>query len=110
MREVDRLLNQASEGSPSCLSDFLAEACPDTGIRAEVESRLRYARDAESYFVDAIRSVAQSLRSSHELAPGEIIGCYRIVSAIGRGGMGSVYLAERADGEIQQRVAVKLLR
>ena len=110
MREVDRLLNQASEVSPSCLSDFLAEACPDTGIRAEVESRLRYARDAESYFVDAIRSVAQSLRSSHELAPGEIIGCYRIVSAIGRGGMGSVYLAERADGEIQQRVAVKLLR
>jgi len=38
------------------------------------------------------------------------IGSYRIVSLIGRGGMGCVYLAERSDGEIEQRVAIKLLR
>src|SRR5690606_2456991 len=35
---------------------------------------------------------------------------YRIVREIGRGGMGAVYLAERADGEFDQRVAVKLVK
>ena len=36
-------------------------------------------------------------------------GSYRLLRLIGRGGMGSVYLAERADGEVTQHVAVKLL-
>ena len=38
------------------------------------------------------------------------IGPYRIVSAIGQGGMGAVYLAERADGAFDQRVAIKVVR
>jgi serine/threonine protein kinase len=37
-------------------------------------------------------------------------GSYRRVRVLGTGGMGTVYLAERADGEIQQQVAVKVLR
>ena len=41
---------------------------------------------------------------------GTQVGAYRLVELIGRGGMGEVYLAERADGEFRQRVAVKLLR
>src|SRR5204863_2068332 len=43
------------------------------------------------------------------LEPG---GCgpYRLVRLLGSGGMGAVYLAERTDGEIQQKVAIKLLR
>lgn len=41
---------------------------------------------------------------------GTQVGAYRLIELIGRGGMGEVYLAERADGEFQQRVAVKLLR
>ena len=36
-------------------------------------------------------------------------GPYRLVRLLGSGGMGSVYLAERTDGEIEQQVAVKLL-
>ena len=43
-----------------------------------------------------------------ETAPARI-GAYRIVREIGRGGMGVVYLAERADGEFRQRVAIKLI-
>ncbi len=34
---------------------------------------------------------------------------YRLISELGRGGMGTVYLAERADGEFRQQVAIKLL-
>ena len=41
---------------------------------------------------------------------GTSVGPYRIVREIGRGGMGMVYLAERADGEFQQRVALKVVR
>ena len=41
---------------------------------------------------------------------GRMVGPYRIVREIGRGGMGAVYLAERADGEFDQRVAVKLVK
>lgn len=41
---------------------------------------------------------------------GQIIGPYRIVSPIGQGGMGTVWLAERSDGRFQRRVAVKFLR
>src|ERR1051325_9698547 len=37
-------------------------------------------------------------------------GPFQLLSLIGRGGMGVVYLAERVDGEVRQRVAVKLLR
>src|SRR5690606_31971710 len=40
----------------------------------------------------------------------ERIGAYRIVREIGRGGMGQVLLAERADGQFEQRVAIKLLK
>ena len=43
------------------------------------------------------------------LAPGERLGPYRIVSELGRGGMATVYEAERADGAFSRRVAVKVL-
>lgn len=41
---------------------------------------------------------------------GQRIGAWRLIEEIGHGGMGVVYLAERADGQFEQRVAVKLLR
>ncbi len=44
-----------------------------------------------------------------ELPPGEIVGRYRIVRLLGRGGMGSVYYAERADDQYQQSVALKVV-
>ena len=40
----------------------------------------------------------------------EKVGCYRLVSRIGRGGMGEVFEAERDDGQFEQKVAIKLIR
>ena len=43
-------------------------------------------------------------------AAGELIGNFRVLHEIGQGGMATVYLAERADGNYSQRVALKILR
>jgi eukaryotic-like serine/threonine-protein kinase len=42
-------------------------------------------------------------------APGENIGTYRLISIIGRGGMGTVWLAERSDGRFERKAAVKFI-
>ena len=41
---------------------------------------------------------------------GETVGVYRLIHPLGRGGMGEVYLGERADGRFEQKVAVKLVK
>ena len=50
-----------------------------------------------------------ALPSSPGLA-GQTVGSYTLISQIGEGGMGSVWLAERNDGRFERRVAVKFLR
>jgi eukaryotic-like serine/threonine-protein kinase len=57
--------------------------------------------------IDNIRmSVVTMARGN--LMIGKLIGKYKIIKELGHGGMGSVYLAERADGEYVQRTAIKL--
>jgi serine/threonine-protein kinase len=41
---------------------------------------------------------------------GSLIGPYRLLEELGRGGMGTVWLAERADGQFEQQVALKLIK
>jgi eukaryotic-like serine/threonine-protein kinase len=53
----------------------------------------------------------QSVLDQHKLPSlaGQVVGAYRLVSPIGQGGSGSVWLAERSDGRFHGRAAVKLL-
>jgi eukaryotic-like serine/threonine-protein kinase len=44
------------------------------------------------------------------LSAGQTVGAYRVIALIGRGGMGEVYRAERADGQFEQQVALKVIR
>ncbi|GAB5521926.1 MAG: hypothetical protein RhofKO_41770 [Rhodothermales bacterium] len=58
---------------------------------------------------EILNAVPQSDPVPRDVLP-ERLGAYAIREEIGRGGMGSVYLAERADGAYEQQVAIKLLR
>ena len=53
--------------------------------------------------------LSAQLATGDDLEPGVRIGAFRLLERIGTGGMGVVFLAERADGEYAQRVALKVL-
>jgi tetratricopeptide (TPR) repeat protein len=107
--ELQRLAHEAAELPSESRWAFLARECPDSQARAEVSAFLKCASGAEHWLDGAVRGIAMSLHSGQEPACGDTIGIYRLSSLLGRGGMGTVYLAERIDGEIQQRVAIKCL-
>jgi eukaryotic-like serine/threonine-protein kinase len=85
----------------------------DPALRREVESLLARDAVATDYFTKPGRALATAnfadVLASISL-PYENIGSYKLVRELGHGGMGTVFLAERADGQFQQRVAIKLLR
>jgi serine/threonine protein kinase len=88
----------------------LARRRVSAATRAEVESLLRYdSASGESLTRRVSGAAADTLLWSNPGVP-RYCGAYRLISLLGYGGMGAVYLAERRDGEIEQRVAIKLLR
>jgi serine/threonine protein kinase len=80
----------------------------DAALRADVESLLA-ADLAEGEIHTAIRSEAASLVEGSSRA-GFHVGAYRLIREIGRGGMGTVYLAVRADDQYESEAAIKLVR
>lgn len=64
----------------------------------------------EQGFWDDVAAGESSETLSRESLDGQMLGHYRLVRKLGSGGMGDVYLAERADDEYQQRVAIKIVR
>lgn len=89
----------------------------DTALRELVDRLLASAEDDTSAIEPggAFRGplwnqLQGELAREDELLPGTLVGRYRIVRELGRGGMAVVYLAERADGQFEQQVALKLLK
>jgi serine/threonine protein kinase/tetratricopeptide (TPR) repeat protein len=102
---LDELLDLPVESRPSALDD----KCPDdAAVRAEVSSLLRAARSVGDFLSTPATLAAEAL--PEDIAAGNRIGAWRIIRRIGRGGMGVVYEAERAEADFRQRVAVKILR
>ena len=87
---------------------WLASVEPDTALRAEAVALA----SADRTTGDLGRQIGRIAATAVEPEPaaGMIVGAYRLVSEIGAGGMGSVFLAERVDAAFDRRVAVKLLR
>ena len=103
---LEALFEQALELAETDRSAFLKREVPDDpDLRAEVEALLAAQPSAEGFFADVARQLAPEA-----LAPGSQVGPYRITGALGQGGMGVVYRAERADGQFEREVALKVLR
>src|SRR5262249_19238998 len=87
---------------------YLDAACSgEPDLRREGESLLRCAGKGEPLFGPAVERVAGTLPAAHD---GDTLGPHRVLRQIAEGGMGAVYLDERADGEFQQQVAIKIVR
>ena len=90
---------------------FLAAACDTDGtLRDEIEAMLAAAGADRGLAVE--RLIVDSPRDNRDADPwlGTGLGPWRLVDVLGRGGMGTVYRAERADGQYEQEVALKLVR
>jgi non-specific serine/threonine protein kinase/serine/threonine-protein kinase len=85
------------------------ECREDAALRSEVE-RLLAAHDRAGSFIESPAASLGRLGTVEEPIDGRRIGAYRVIGELGRGGMGAVYLAERADGQYEQRVALKLIK
>lgn len=82
---------------------YVKENAPDDEIRRAALDLLGAHQEASP--VDAFLDSGAGISAP----PAGVIGPYRILREIGRGGMGTVYLAERADPAFAQRVAIKVL-
>ncbi|MEO8803098.1 MAG: serine/threonine-protein kinase [Rudaea sp.] len=97
-----RLFEAALELDADARAAFLQRECAtNAALRSEIQALL----DADAAAGDFL---SQPLGAPDDRI-GERLGAYRLVRAIGSGGMGTVYLAERADGAYTKPVAIKLL-
>jgi tetratricopeptide (TPR) repeat protein/predicted Ser/Thr protein kinase len=105
--EVKAVLAEVLDASPDERAAVLDRLCgSDSKLRSEVESLLAVETRASDVLNTAAAPGAALLRDAP--APDQI-GPYRVLREIGRGGMGVVYLGERADGEFRKQVAIKLI-
>jgi tetratricopeptide (TPR) repeat protein/predicted Ser/Thr protein kinase len=86
------------------------ECADDADLARDVLQLLDEDADPADAVAGRIVPISRSVLSEPTHHSGQRIGAYRLLDEIGSGGMGTVFLAERADGEFRQRVAIKLIR
>ncbi len=108
--EVKSILAQVLDTDRGVRASTLDRLCSgDSELRREVESLLALEARAEAVLETAV-APGTIFRAGPLLPPPPAaIGVYRILREIGRGGMGVVYLGERADGQYKKQVAIKLI-
>jgi serine/threonine protein kinase/tetratricopeptide (TPR) repeat protein len=110
-QRVKQILDEAILVNPQERSAYLKSACSDDQeFRQEVESLLEAHDQAGTTFLKDPAVNLKSLPPSFTSRAGLRLGVYLVVEEIGRGGMGEVYRAVRADGQYTKEVAVKLVR
>jgi len=110
-RRLEALFYAALELKPEARAEFLDKSCDgDTALRKEVETLLESAEKPMDFLEKPVLEAAQRMMgdpSPASIAPGTQVTHYEIISMIGAGGMGEVYLAE--DKRLRRKVALKML-
>jgi serine/threonine protein kinase/tetratricopeptide (TPR) repeat protein len=122
-KQVEEIFQSALDLPLGERGGFIARACEDdAALAAQVEALVAQYEEAGDFIespavaVSPLRTVGGSLATAPDLEPaedpmtGRRVGSYRLVREIGRGGMGAVYLAERADSEYHKLVAIKVVK
>lgn len=109
-QRIGELFDGALERLPAERTEWLREACgTDADLHAAVTDLLAHHHDEEEFLPHhALAVVAEQLAESqpHSLLDQQL-GHYRILSLLGAGGMGEVYVAE--DATLRRKVALKVL-
>lgn len=113
--KVEDLFDHAAHLDVGAQGEYLERACRgDKELRNYILDLLRASPslDAaiEKTIVDSIGGAFSDDAAQADGMRGEKIGPYQVVRLIGSGGMGMIYLAERADQQYDQQVAIKLGR
>ncbi len=122
-RHIEKLFHAALQYDPPARSEFLRQVCAgDAELLQEVQSLVDSAEKPIDFVPQAVFEVAQKVSAENTemsaaaakaapyknpVAPGVELGHYKILSMIGAGGMGEVYLAQ--DTRLRRKVAIKLL-
>jgi WD40 repeat protein/serine/threonine protein kinase len=111
-QQIDQLFEATLDLPAERRAAFLEESClGDPALRREVEQLLAAGARADDFFeaapVEVVSEVFDGAPAS--CFAGSSVGPYKILRELGRGGMGVVWLAERADDQYHQQVAIKLL-
>jgi serine/threonine protein kinase len=108
-QKLNELFAAASALETAAQNDFL-EKISDAGLRRKVKRMLKAAQKAEAngFLEDNAFPIGARIISNDEEIVEKQIGKYRIIREIGRGGMGTIYLAERED--FHHRVALKIIK
>ncbi len=104
-QQVEALFDQVLDMPASQRAAWLRDCAAPDPIRREVE-RLLAAVDASTGWLEG-PEVTPAMAPA--LQPGDLAGAWRVVRPLGRGGMGEVHEVERADGQYEQRAALKRL-
>ncbi len=108
-QHIQDLFDAALQRTGSERAAYLEEVCRgDAALRKEVDSLLKAFSGTGRFDRMAARFGVADASASPEPEPAVRIGPYRVLRALGKGGMGVVYLAERDDEHYQQRVALKV--
>jgi eukaryotic-like serine/threonine-protein kinase len=114
-QRISPVLEAALDLPADARAAWLDAACGDAALRRDVEELLAAEQAGGSFLASSALERAAPLLAAEPLElPEEAgerrAGAYRLLSALGEGGMGAVYLAERVDGQFEQQVAVKVLK
>ena len=107
---IKSLFESLAELPPGEREPLIAAAALEDTMLAELNSLLAHhdrAAAAEAFMAEP---AAQTLNDGAAAQPGQRLGAWEIVRAIGAGGMGEVFEARRADGRFEGRAAIKLLK